>query len=419
MKEVIKMRKQIADLKKEGLALLDGRALTPEEETRSGAIETELSSLNAKVDARAKLLDIKDEVPGDNIQVLPAEKFRSIGEQLLAVRDWEVTGRQDRRLVEIRAATGMSEGIPADGGFAVQTDFASGLLEKTYIDSPILNKIMRIPVTTNANSMKLPAIQESSRTDGYRQGGIRAYWTGEAVASTKSGTKLSTVDLELKKLTGYCALTEELKMDAPALSAWIGPAFKREFSFKILDAIVNGSGVGQPLGILNAPCAVTITAETGQGAATIVGQNIIKMWAARFGPNAANYIWMINQDIEPQLYTVTIDAGANAVPVYMPAGGISGAMYGSLFTRAVIPVEQCATLGTAGDIILFDPSQYIMIEKGDIQSASSIHVKFLEGEELFRFVYRCDGAPWWNNYLTPYKGSNYMSPVVVLSSTRT
>ena len=85
--------------------------------------------------------------------------------------------------------------------------------------------------------------------------------------------------------------------------------------------------------------------------------------------------------------------------------------------RPVVPVEYCKTLGTVGDIILADMSQYAFIDKGGIQSASSIHVQFVAGETAFRFVYRCNGMPEWSSALTPLNGSsNTLSP---FGSTRT
>jgi len=36
-------------------------------------------------------------------------------------------------------------------------------------------------------------------------------------------------------------------------------------------------------------------------------------------------------------------------------------------------------------------------------------------ELLFRFVVRVDGQPTWNAALTPYRGSNTVSPFIVLS----
>jgi HK97 family phage major capsid protein len=99
----------------------------------------------------------------------------------------------------------------------------------------------------------------------------------------------------------------------------------------------------------------------------------------------------------------------------MPAGGASASPYSTLFGRPVIPIEQCATLGDKGDIILADMSQYAMIDKGGLAAAQSIHVKFLYDENVYRFIYRTDGQPMWNVALTPYKGSNSLSPFVTLN----
>ncbi len=342
--------------------------------------------------------------------------FKSLGEQLTAVMAAETKHEIDPRL----KATGASEGVPADGGFLVQTDFATSLLEKVFNTSDIVSRVFRMPISANANAIKIPAVADSSRADGSRSGGIQAYWAAEAGTKTASQSTFEQVSLELKKLVGLTYATDELLQDAPALEAWIGRAFASEFDFKIADAIINGDGAGKPLGILNAPCLVTVTAETGQGATTLVTENIIKMWARRFGPNTGKYVWLINQDIEPQLYTMGLAVGSGGIPVYMPAGGLSGAPYSTLFGKPVIPCEQAATLGTAGDIILADLSQYLMIDKGSIQSASSIHVKFTTDETAFRFTYRCDGQPLWKSALTPYKGTgNTQSPFIVLNSTRT
>jgi HK97 family phage major capsid protein len=345
------------------------------------------------------------------------QPFESLGQQLMAVKNTALGGTRDVRL---KAPTGLSEGIPADGGFLVQTDFATSLLEKTFAASDILNRVFRMPISPNSNAIKIPAVSDANRADGSRFGGIRAYWMNEGGSKTASYPSFKQVALELKKLVGYTTTTDELLEDAPALEAWIMRAFASEFDFKLADAIINGDGAAKPLGILNAPCLVTVTAETGQGSSTIVAENIIKMWASRFGPNSGNYVWLINQNIEPQLYTMGLAVGSGGGLVYMPPGGLSGAPYATLMGRPVLPCEQTASLGTAGDIILADLSQYVMIDKGGLKSASSIHVNFQTDQTAFRFVYRCDGQPLWDTYLTPYKGTtSYQSPFVVLNSTRT
>ena len=100
----------------------------------------------------------------------------------------------------------------------------------------------------------------------------------------------------------------------------------------------------------------------------------------------------------------------------MPPGGLSAAPYGTLLGRPVVPVEFASTLGTVGDIMLADPSQIVQIDKGGMQAASSIHVQFVTDETAFRFVYRIDAQDTWNAPLTPFKGSNTLSPYIVLAT---
>ena len=108
--------------------------------------------------------------------------------------------------------------------------------------------------------------------------------------------------------------------------------------------------------------------------------------------------------------------GTGGVPVYLPPGGLSGSPYGTLLGRPVMPIEFCETLGTEGDIVLADPSQYVMIDKGDIQYATSIHVAFLTDEQAFRFIYRVDGQPVDNKPITPFKGNANQSTFVTLAT---
>lgn len=42
-----------------------------------------------------------------------------------------------------------------------------------------------------------------------------------------------------------------------------------------------------------------------------------------------------------------------------------------------MPLEQYSAVGEVGDIIIADKSQYLLIDKGGINAASSIHVRFL------------------------------------------
>ena len=349
--------------------------------------------------------------------------FKSIGEHLIAVKNAYQNGAIDKRLYRMAVndqgvslkATGLSEGVPADGGFLIEPQFIPQILERTYQYGVLASRCTRIPVGAGYNGVKMPAVSETSLASS-RFGGIVSYWAAEAGTKTASMPQFRQVSLELKKLIGLCYATDELLQDAVALEAWLMKAFPMEFGFKLDDAIINGSGAGQPLGIMNSPCLVTVAKESGQAAATIQAENIIKMHARLWGGSSNNAVWLINQDIEPQLHTMSLAVGTGGVPVYMPAGGLSENAYGTLYGKPVLPVWQCQTLGTVGDIIFADLSQYLLAEQGGINAASSIHVKFVYDETAFRFVMRIDGQPWWNSALTPYKGSNTQSPFVVLAT---
>jgi len=130
-------------------------------------------------------------------------------------------------------------------------------------------------------------------------------------------------------------------------------------------------------------------------------------------------VWLINQDILPQLWQLTLGSGTAVTLLYAPPGQGTSAQntpFGTLLGRPVLPVEYCATLGTVGDILLVDLSQYLMIDKGGISQAASMHVRFVNDEMTFRWIYRLDGQPAWNTAVTPFKGSNTQSPYLSLAT---
>lgn len=344
--------------------------------------------------------------------------FATLGEMLVACVRAERTGGRvvDPRLIQA-AASGTSEAVPSDGGFLVQKDFSAELMQKTYESGQIASRVRRIPISANSNGIKINAINETSRVDGSRWGGIQAFWANEADTITGSKPKFRQMELNLNKLVGLCYATDELLQDAAALEAVIMQAFPEEMTFKVEDAIVNGTGSGQPLGLMNSASLITVAKDVGDSGATVTTPDVLAMWQRLWGRSRQNAAWLINQDIESHLYPLTLGSGTAVQLLYTPPGSNgNGGQYGLLLGKPVIPVEHTATLGTPGDLILADLSQYLMIDKGAPQAASSIHVRFLNDETTFRFVYRVDGQSAWNKPLTPKNGSNTMSPFVVLAA---
>lgn len=365
---------------------------------------------------------INDDLPGIVVtpdgdeadRLLKGKPFKSLGEQLRAVYAAADPGiPMDKRLYAMKA-TGMGEGVGAEGGFLVQHDFSSDLLEPAIAAGQLASRVGRLPLSANSNGITVNAVDETSRATGSRWGGLQAYWLGEGGTKTASKPSFRQINLRLRKLIGLIYATDELLQDAVALESLIVKGFKAEFAWMLDDAIYNGLGGYQPTGFMASDMKISVAKETGQAAATVVTENIVKMYSRRLG-NSSDFIWLYNQDIEPQLFTMSLDVGTGGMPVYMPPGGLADAPYARIMGRPAFSHEACATLGSAGDIALVNPSEYMLIER-EVESASSIHVQFTTDETAFRFVLRVDGQPTMASAITPANSTKTQSAFVRLAA---
>ncbi len=344
------------------------------------------------------------------------QHFRTFGDQLGAIAKYYLSKgtQQDSRLV--RAPTGAGEVDPTGGGFLVQTDFQTAIFMLAHDMGELLGRVNKIPISANANGLKINAVDETSRATGSRWGGVQSYWLNEGDTVTKTKPKFRRVEFDLHKLMSVAYITDELLQDSTAMMAILGQAFSEEIMFMTEDAIFEGSGAGLPLGFMNSPALVSVAKQNGQATQTIVKENIDAMWSRTWGRSRKNAVWLINQLCEPQLNQMNQAVGTGGQLVYLPPGGISAAPYATLYGRPVIATEYNSAVGTPGDITLVDLSQYTLVDKGGVQSATSMHIAFLTDEMAFRITYRVDGKPMWYLPLTPFKGGQTLSPFVALAT---
>lgn len=429
MQKLEKLYKRRGQLEKEMIDLFNAGAdsedgvMDQDQRSRFDEVREMIDRLDKDIEAgeeiqKREMEEVPDEMTPEEEEMnrmTPGNRaqFSRFGDQLMAVRKAATPGgATDQRLLQ--RAEGLNEGVPSEGGFLVQQDFSGNLIQRVYETGVLLNRCRRIPISANAKGLKINGVDESSRESGSRWGGVEAFWLEEAGEKTATKPKFRQVELNLKKLIAMYYATDEILEDAQALEDVAGQAFSEEIGWKIDDAIFRGDGIGKPRGILNSPALVTVDPEAGQGADTLEFENIVKMWSRMWGRSRSSAVWFVNQDVEPELYTMSLAVGTGGIPVYMPAGGASATPYATLLGRPIIPIEQASSLGTEGDITLLDLSQYVAIDKGGVQSASSIHVRFVYDETAFRFVYRVDGESLWNQALTPAHGNNTLSPFVSL-----
>lgn len=329
-----------------------------------------------------------------------------------------VVSTADRDLLApLAAVQGNNQANGSEGGFLVPPQFSTliwdGLNNPT---ESLMAMCDQYPV--EGDSITFPANAETNRANGSRYGGIQGNWLAEGNQIPKSAPKFRTMKLEPHTLAALVYVTEKLLRSAPTLGTYLQRAATDEINFMVGDAIVNGTGAGKPLGIMNSGALVTVAKEAGQATLTLLQANISKMWARLHPRCRKNAVWLYNVDVEPQFdgLNTPIRNAANTDNV----GGIGNNVFNAekmlLKGRPVLPVEYCASLTNLGDIILADLSMYAVGNQGGIDSAASMHLRFDYAEQAFRFMFNVDGQPWLASPLTPFKGANTLSSFVTLQA---
>jgi HK97 family phage major capsid protein len=424
------------------------------------AVRKDLDRVNALIAEAAAVMDSERNAGGKpvngngNGEDSRKNGFASMGEMMAAVARAGRGGRVDPRLSgkfgdfddegRFQASGGsdgsMNEAVPSEGGFLVNADYSDKIYQRSYLTGEITRRCQRQPISNNSNRLVLRIVDEDSRADGSRMGGILSYWQNEADQFVSSRTKFRRIELVLNKLTALLFATDELLEDVAALEAWIMQNLPTEIAFRTEDAIFQGTGVGQPAGIFKSAAFLALT--PGATANVINGTDAIAMlsqfWypglrnlipayssenlTAGAGPKIPSAAWFVSQSTFPQLFNLQqpqIAAGATSPVILLyhaPGDNPLYGPYGELMGLPVIPTEHNAALGTVGDIVLADLSQVLLADKGAVQAAASMHVRFLFDEMAFRFTYRVDAQTTWKKPLTPKDGGPNLSPFVGLAS---
>jgi HK97 family phage major capsid protein len=298
------------------------------------------------------------------------------------------------------------------GGFAMQTTRLAGMLQVGFEGDPTAGRTQAIPMQT-------PAVEIEARTDKTHtssvSGGFTVARRAEAAAAAASRGQMEMITLKAASLFGFNYTTEELLADSPAtVVALVQRGFETQFPAHMLNEKIRGLGGDQFVGVTSSAsaCTISITKETNQAAATINATNAIKMAARCWGLD--NAIWLANHDTRPQLMTLAIAVGTGGALIYTPSARVG--FPDMLLGRPIFYTEFCAALGTVGDLILANFSQYLEGLYQPLQSAESMHVRFVNHERAFKFWLRNAGAPWWRTALTPNQSSATLSPFITLAT---
>lgn len=311
---------------------------------------------------------------------------------------------------------GMNETLDGEGGFLAMPEHRTELMKRAYGVGRVFPRARQVNMTSR--TMTVPYIVETSRATGSRHGGVRFYYVAEAGTLTASQPAVGLLTLNAHKAACLGYATTEIEEDASVGALQLlSELFIEELGWGMDEGVINGTGSGQPMGILNAPCLISVDRE-GSSAGEVRGVDLIAMWARMWAPSRANAVWFMNQDVMTDLQRLSAEtiSSVTELPYFLPQALGVGAQVTTLFGRPIVEIEQCASKGTVGDVILADMTQYLFGMRRGIQTAQSIHVQFLTDQTAFRATVRFDGQPWWQSALTPANGTNTQSPFICLTT---
>lgn len=327
--------------------------------------------------------------------------FKSFGEWLRAVNDVF----QHKMTPTDWRGKALSEGTDSAGGFLVPEQWQAGI-EATMLETAIVRpRARRLPMATD--TLNYPTVKDTAHSSSVH-GGVIAYWTEEAGSKTVAQPTFGQIKLIAKKLTGFTYASDELLEDsAIALESLLIKLFGDAIGWYEEEAFWQGNGVGQPLGIINSGALVTpFRATVTQVALADLGAIMSRFQGNMYAPSV---IWVANKAVLPYL----IQLGSTYVTWQTMAGQrVPGALFG-------IPLaftEHVATLGSVGDIGLYDLDKYVIGDRKGLKIDRSIEYRFATDETTWRFVKRVDGQPIVDSAFTPKRG-NSQSPYVCLAST--
>ena len=362
-------------------------ALTKEWTKKFGEIETELRSKNLEK---------------------PTMGFKNIADFAQAVVNYKTPENQNR----LKTLT-----TDVQGDFLIPPEFGAGILDFGAESNSFLQ--MATKYSLKGNSFSTPYYKSKNRTSANFYAGVVSYWTEEGTAPTASDMQFGKLNLRLHDLAMLIPATNDMIEDAPeAVASMISNAFGKRLAYDLENVSLNGTGVGQPLGVLNSGALVSQTKKTSQAAATIVSENLVGMKSLLPVGSRTQAVWVYAPTVATEVMNCKV--GTSDFPAFIPAGGMSANQtLDTILGRPAYESEHLsAALGTQKDICLIDWSQYAVAYKGTFtpQVESSAHLYFDSNKTAFRLVFRIDGAPLWETYMTPANGSIYKSPIVVLDT---
>jgi HK97 family phage major capsid protein len=271
----------------------------------------------------------------------------------------------------------IGKALPLTSGTAtanslVWADYISELEKFDPEETVLWDRVRKIPTTHG--EVILPAVDQDTNSDNYA--GASFGWTAEGAAAPGQEPKFKQLDFPMYEAKAKTELANRLlRRSTINIEAFVTWLFSSVLANGAEQAVINGTGVGQPTGIFKAGNFISIARTAGNNAVNY--DDCVKV---KYGvtPNLRkNGIWVVADALMALLMEIKDLQGR---PIFLQS--LRDGEPDTLLGRPIYATTR-KTLGTAGDLSYGDPKRYIAPVEQETVIAKSEHQKFDQGVTVF------------------------------------
>lgn len=315
---------------------------------------------------------------------------------------------KDAKLMEYREKV-LSMGSDPQGGYLVPEEFRADLLRVASEDGIVRPLATVLPASGEHpdTAINIPVLNQAGASEKDFFSGVWFTWSEEGADKTNKEISIDSVKLEPHEYNAYAVLTDKLIRNTGAIETYVRQVYSRaQVAFEDY-YFLRGTGVGQPLGVINSPAYITVTRNT----ALTVNWTDIQGILSQILPGC-NPIWIISRTLLGAVMGLA-DAAGNSIFIQGDATkGIPDRLAG-------YPIRwtfRVPAAGNQGDITLADLSYYLIKDGYGPAFDFSKHVYFLKNQSVLKMFANVDGQPWLNGTITAEDGATEVSPFVGLTT---
>lgn len=327
----------------------------------------------------------------------------------------------DGRLIRNDYAPGSQSSTEsgASAGFLVPQAFVQRLMDAALQQEVFRPRATVIPISTG-NAI----VSGFKTTDGTgnKRAGLYLDWMNPEGSQLQAQKPVAQeIQSRATKAAIFCRVTAELAADAPNFDAMLSSAMTAAVAAGLDSAFINGSGAGQPLGVINAPATIIVSKESGQASNTLLLANLAKIVGRLMPASFARSVWFVHPTLVPTLYQMSyvvknVAGSENVGGSFVPAVSHDADGNLTIFGRPALVTDACSVLSSKGDIVLADPTRYLVMMRSDVRLVRDQSVYFDTDEIAFKLTMRFDGLPQDSEPTKLRDGTNTVSPFVVLEA---